>query len=201
LLFKTWLPAAIFIVTLGLIIYRFTHLPILPAGTISSSGDTLLQVLIMVSVGAILWWIYNYWDWSNDIFQVTLEEIFDIYRKPLGREEKKSAALDNILSTESDRRGLLQIIFNYGTVYISVGKAQMDFFDVYNPTAVQQDIDRRRMARIERKNQADVLAERERMADFFAMYHQTSEAFRRDLADQKRNPPPIIKAQDRPEDQ
>jgi hypothetical protein len=84
------------------------------------------------------------------------------------------------LSTEADRRGILQILFNYGNVYISFGKTQMDFFDVFNPTGVQQDIDNRRMARIERKNQAEALAERERLAEFFAMYHQTSEAFRRD---------------------
>lgn len=56
----------------------------------------------------------------------------------------------------------------------------MDFFDVYDPSGVQQDIDRRRMARIERKNQADDLVERERMAEFFAMYHQTSEELRSD---------------------
>jgi hypothetical protein len=138
----------------------------------------LLAFLIIVLIGAFLWWVYQYWDWSNDIFQVTQDQIFDIDRKPLGREEKKSAPLDNILSTEADRRGLLQIIFNYGNVYISVGKTQMDFFDVYNPSGVQQDIDNRRMARIERKNQAEVLTERERLAEFFAMYHQTSEALR-----------------------
>jgi hypothetical protein len=180
LFFQTWLPAAIFLLTLGLIVYRFTHLPTPPVGGITHRADTFLTILIIALIGAFLWWVYQYWDWSNDIFRVTTDQLFDIDRKPLGREEKKSAPLDNILSTEADRRGILQILFNYGNVYISFGKTQMDFFDVFNPTGVQQDIDNRRMARIERKNQAEALAERERLAEFFAMYHQTSEAFRRD---------------------
>jgi topoisomerase IA-like protein len=172
---------------LGLTVYRLTYFPKLSPGALSATrNDPLLTILIIVLIGSFIWWVYNYWDWSNDIFQVTLEEIFDIYRKPLGREEKRSAALDNILSTEADRRGLLQIIFNYGNVYISIGKTQMDFFDVYNPTAVQLDIDRRRMARIERNRQAEVLAERERMAEFFTMYHQNTEELRSDQESQQR---------------
>lgn len=187
LFFHTWLPAALFFVALGLTVYRLTYFPKLSPGALSATrNDPLLTILIIVLIGSFIWWVYNYWDWSNDIFQVTLEEIFDIYRKPLGREEKRSAALDNILSTEADRRGLLQILFNYGNVYISIGKTQMDFFDVYNPTAVQLDIDRRRMARIERKRQAEVLAERERMAEFFTMYHQNTEELRSDQESQQR---------------
>jgi hypothetical protein len=64
----------------------------------------------------------------------------------------------------------------------------MDFFDVFNPSGIQQDIDSRRMARIERKNQAEVLAERDRMAEFFAMYHQSSEEIRIEQQEQGKNP-------------
>jgi ribosomal silencing factor RsfS len=181
LFFQTWLPGVLFLVTLGLTVYQVHQLQKPVASALAGTRmDPLLSILIIVLIAAFLWWVYQYWDWSNDIFQVTLDQIFDIDRKPLGREEKKSAALDNILSTEAKRRGLLQIIFNYGDVYISIGNTRMDFFDVYNPSGVQQDIDRRRMARIERKNQAEVLAERERMADFFAMYHQSTQELSRD---------------------
>ncbi len=178
---QTWLPAAFFLVTLvGLIVYQ-SNLPLPPPGASPRSGmDPIIATLIIILIGAFLWWVYQYWDWSNDIFQVTLDQIFDIDRKPLGREERKSAPLDNILSTEADRRGLFQVLFNYGDVYISIGGARMDFFDVYDPSGVQQDIDRRRMARIERKNQAEATAEREQLADFFAMYHQSAAELRLD---------------------
>ena len=36
------------------------------------------------------------------------------------------------------------------------------------------------MARIERKSQAEAVAERERLADFFVMYHQSPPELRRD---------------------
>ncbi len=189
LFFKTWFPATLTLASLVLCILRFSNLPKTATGVrfVFFRTDPLLDVLILGFIAAVLWWIYRIWDWSNDIFQVTLEEIHDIYRKPLGREERRSAPLDNILSTEADRRGLLQILFNYGNVYISVGKMSMDFFDVYNPTSVQQDIDRRRIARVERKAQGEAAAERERLAEFFAMYHQSNQELRREQEDQGKN--------------
>jgi hypothetical protein len=182
LFLQTWLPGTLFFVALALAIFRTYNLRAHIASPIPGSRmDTWLALLIVALVGAFLWWVYQYWDWSNDIFRVTQDQVFDIDRKPLGREERRSAPLDNILSTEAERRGLLQIIFNYGNVYITVGGDRIDFFDVYNPSGVQQDIDRRRMARIERKNQAEVLAERDRMAEFFAMYQKNTEEFRREM--------------------
>lgn len=180
---QTWLPGTFFLVTLvGLVVYISNYLR---TPTTSTNGmDPIISILIILLIVAFLWWVYQYWDWTNDIFRVTLDQIFDIDRKPLGREERKSAVLDNILSTEANRRGLFQVLFNYGDVYISVGGAEMDFFDVYDPSGVQQDIDRRRMARIERKNLAEAAAERERLADFFAMYHQSTAELRLDQAAQ-----------------
>jgi hypothetical protein len=126
----------------------------------------------------LLWWIYQYVDWSNDIFQVTEDQILDIDKTPLGREERKSAPLDNILTTESERRGFLKVLLNYGNVYITVGGAQLVFEDVFDPPSVQQDIDRRREARIERKKRSEANAERERVADWFAEYHRSVEELR-----------------------
>jgi hypothetical protein len=195
LLLQTALPAALFFTALGLTIYRVFHLHLFTSSSTAASGiDPWLAVLIMLLVVAFFWWIYQYWDWSNDIFQVTQDQVLDIDRKPLGREEKKSGLLDNILSTQADRRGLFQIIFNYGNVYIFIGATRMDFFDVYDPSGIQQDIDRRRMARIERKKQVDTLAERERMAEFFAMYHMSSTELRLDQERQVENPPKNPKA-------
>lgn len=122
----------------------------------------------------IAWWGYEYVDWSNDCFQVTQDQIFDIDRKPFGREERKVASLDNILSTEYRRLNPLQVLFNYGNVYITVGGTQMVFENVANPAEVQQDIDQRRLARLERKRQAEAAAERERMAEWIAAYHRLS---------------------------
>ncbi len=70
---------------------------------------------------ALLWWIYEYVDWSNDIFQVTPDQIMDIDKTPLGQVTSDIASLDNILSIEYKRIGILELLFNYGTVYITIG--------------------------------------------------------------------------------
>ena len=125
------------------------------------------------------WWYYQYVDWSNDIFQVTPDQILDINKTPLGQVTSDIASLDNILHLEYERKGILQILFNYGNVYITIGGGKdMTFEDVYNPSAVQDDIERRRLERISKKEQETIKAERERMADWFAAYHHSTEDLR-----------------------
>jgi len=116
---------------------------------------------------------YEYMDWQNDIYQVTPEQIIDINRKPFGTEDRKAAPLENILSTEYKRSGFLGLLLNFGTIYIMVGGAQFNFADVADPPSVQQDIVRRQQGRIQKKREADTSAERERMAEWLALYHHT----------------------------
>ncbi len=118
------------------------------------------------------WWLYNYVDWRNDIYQVTDRSIFDIERKPFGTESKKSAALENILSLEHERIGFLGYILNVGNVLINVGEAKFTFNDVYDPARVQQDIfSRMQMIRF-KKQQEEVARERDRILKLLEIYHQ-----------------------------
>ncbi|MCL4528976.1 MAG: cyclic nucleotide-binding domain-containing protein [Chloroflexi bacterium] len=128
---------------------------------------------------------YQYVDWRNDIYQVTDDQIIDIEKKPFGTEERKAAPLENILATESKRWGIIGHIFNYGTVYITVGGSRLEFEDVYNPAAVQQDIDDRRLARRARQEEARAKAERERMADWLASYHENIQEIDNELRQPK----------------
>ncbi len=177
-LFKqTWMPGLLGVVCLALLGYDWIrnglNLGIFPL------------LLLLGLLGAVFWWLYQYVDWRNDKFQVTQDQIFDIDRTPFGREERKSASLDNILSTEYKRDSFLKVLLNYGDVYISVGGTQLIFQDVQDPPAVQQDIDQRRVARLETKRQAEAAAERERMSSWLATYHQSAEEFRREQSQQK----------------
>ena len=125
---------------------------------------------------ALLWWIYEYVDWRNDIFQVTPEQIMDIDKTPLGQVTSDIASLDNILSIENRRIGILELLFNYGTVYITVGGGkQMAFENVFNPSAVQEDIERRRLEKITNKEQEAITAERERVVNWFAAYYNNEQ--------------------------
>jgi hypothetical protein len=134
--------------------------------------DTTMLALPALMIPVILWWIYQYIDWRNDVYMVTPDQILDIDKKPFGTEERRSAPLENILSTESERIGLTGYLFNYGTVYITIGGANLDFQDVLDPTSVQADIDRRRETRVAMKREMEAAAERERMSDWLLAYHE-----------------------------
>jgi len=157
-----------------LLVVKFSSLPLL-----SVSGNWL-WVYFVAFVLLFGWWLYQFINWQNDIFQVSAEQIIDIDKTPLGSEERKVAPLENILSTEYKRKGLAQVLLNYGNVYITVGGAQITFNDVTDPTTVQQDIDSRRIAIISQKKEAEIRAERERLADWFATYHRDSDSFQVD---------------------
>ena len=179
---QTWLPGLLFLLVASWLGYNLFSGPLL----IGTFEKVLFFFVILTGV----WWWYQYVDWSNDIFQVTSDQIFDVDKKPLGRIQKNVAPLDNILSMESRRQGLLQVLFNYGNVYITVGSSTMVFEDVMNPPAVQQDIERRRVARRDRQEQERMLAERDRLAEYFAMYHDSGEEFQAARPDQDAPPGP-----------
>ncbi len=188
---QTWLPSVLFILALVWLIrdLLITH---------PDRQVYLLPELLALSlVPLFLWWLYQTVDWSNDKFQVSDDQIFDIDKTPLGRMHKNVAPLDNILSMEARREGLLQVIFNYGNVYITVGGSQMIFEDVMNPDDVQQDIDQRRVSRREKQDREKTLSERERLSEFFAAYHQNAASFQSELDEKKRQeasiPPPDVK--------
>jgi hypothetical protein len=118
-----------------------------------------------------LWWLYQYADWANDIYQVTPDQIVDIHKKPLAREERKVAPLENILGTEVDRRGIIRLLLNYGDVIANVGTTEFVFQGVYDPSGVQQDLVRAQEAFLERKRQSEQGRRREEMVEWLDAYH------------------------------
>ncbi len=139
--------------------------------------DTLIVLLAFLLIPIIGWMIWEYVDWKNDIFMVTPDEIFDIDKTPLGTEERRSAQIESILSTEYKRIGLKGYLLNYGTVHITVGGTKLEFQDVIDPAGVQADINRRRVARLAKKSEDTANVERERMAVWLAAYHQNVNEF------------------------
>jgi hypothetical protein len=131
------------------------------------------SIVAFLIVAAGVWWVYGFLDWRNDLYQVTPEQIVDVYRVPFGDEDRKSAPLENILSTEYKRTGFWGLLFNFGVVNIQVGGTTFDFRDVADPPSVQKDIIERMNVRLQKKREADTAAERERMAEWLAMYHRT----------------------------
>lgn len=174
---KTWMPAlGIMLTGLGMVTYAalyFMDFIRFPSPLILFPGGALLILLLLP------WWLYQYIDWRNDIYQVTDRHIFDIERRPLGTEVRKSAPLESILSLEHRRVGFLGYLLNYGNVTINVGDAKFDFLHLHDPARVQQDIFNRMYALRLKKQEAETARERERIAEAITMYHRNIQNDRR----------------------
>ena len=156
------------------IMYLLDRIQVLSPLSVSGLGFVLFILILFP------WWLYNYVDWRNDIYQVTDRSIFDIERRPFGTESKKSAALENILSLEHERIGFLGYILNVGNVLINVGEAKFTFNDVYEPARVQQDIFSRMQQVRYKKQQEEVARERDRILKLLEIYHQEMDKGRSD---------------------
>jgi CRP-like cAMP-binding protein len=188
LLQQAWRPLALFLGMIALQVWRGVFLWnsdvvsfLQPNAKGAIRPDTIIVALPMLSLPIIAWLIWEYVDWKNDIFMITADEIFDIDRKPFGKEEKRAAQIESILNTSYTREGIIAYMFNYGTVKITVGGAQFDFQDVADPAGVQADINRRRMVRIAKKNEDAGKDDRERFATWIAAYHENADTFKRPM--------------------
>ena len=167
-----WLPALLMLLAITALVFRlggyFAFIPI----------TTGMAIVFMLMFVIFLWMIYVYVDWRNDLFIVTLDQIVDLDRKPLGKVRRRSAPLENVLSIEYERLGLWGYLFNYGTVYIIVGNMRLSFDHVYQPSEVQEDIFYRMGERLEKVRQFEIDAERERVSEWIASYHRKVSATR-----------------------
>ena len=128
--------------------------------------------LCMLGVIFSLWWLYIYLDWHNDVYLITSDQVVDISRKPLGKEEKRAAPIRNILSVEYKRIGIIGLLLNFGTVFIRIGDAQFTFDDIFNPSEVQRELFHRIAVRSLSERQQQAENERQRMAEWIAAYHR-----------------------------
>ncbi len=168
---KIWLPTLLMALGLLGIAARLAGNLTFVSMTSAISGLIIFMFLCFV------WFVYQYADWRNDIFKVTWDQIVDIDRKPLGKIRQRSAPLENILSIEYQRLGFWGFLFNFGTVYISVGNVRLTFDHVFHPSEVQQDIFYRMGERLEKMRQFEIDSERDRISEWIASYHRKMKQF------------------------
>ncbi len=176
---KTWLPA---LITFGMVTATVYYLFQSAAGRLTSLNPLGIMLIgALLTMIPALWWLYNFVDWRNDIYRVTADRVIDSERKPLGTEVTKSAPLENILSMDYERIGLLGVLFNFGNVLINVGaESKFIFHSIHNPARAQADIFDHIIAYRRRKQLSDAKQEWERVSDWLAAYHRLSEGMRRD---------------------
>ena len=193
LILEAWMPVLGVLATLILLLRRLIQLASLPnEALVSFTGglhvDPWIAALFFVLLVFVGWFVYCVLDWSNDQFIVNAEQIIDLDRKPFGTQTRNAAQLENILGTEYQRIGILGNIFNFGTVYITVGGTKLAFENVMDPASVQSDINRRYAARKAKNEQEKVAKDRERMAEWLATYHRSADTLRAE--EEKKNQKP-----------
>ncbi len=135
-------------------------------------ADLVAGLLLLVP--AFGWWVYQFMDWANDLYQITADQILDVYKRPLGRELRKIAPLENILGTQVKRKGIVGLLLNYGDVIAQVGTEQFSFEGVYDPARVQQDIVRAQEALVERRRELERRQRRDELAEWFGVYDEAA---------------------------
>lgn len=183
LLLSLLLPSALLLADVGLIGLALAGMLSLPDPLTPS---TLMVVALLLFIALVAWWLYEFQDWRNDLYQVTPDQIVDIYRRPLGRETRDTAALTNIQGLRSVRPGLLGRLLNFGSVIATIPGKEFTFDDVYDPLTVQEDIQRRIEAFKQRQARNEALRRREELADVLSAYYLAT----RDI-DQNPPKPPI----------
>jgi hypothetical protein len=158
-------PSILLIVVAGLIGARIAGLIVVAETT------TFLLITVFSLIPLFMWWLYRYVDWTNDIYQITPDQIVDVSKKPLARELRKVAPIENILGTEVDRKGIFGILLNYGDVIANVGTAQFVFEGVFDPVGVQQDIVRAQDAFLQVKQDKERRQRRDEVVELLDIYH------------------------------
>ena len=168
---KSWIP----LLFMTLLIASSTWLVKSNSSLGSQTGSIGPLIGVLILFGLIVWLAYAYVDWKNDIYKLTPEQIFQIYKKPLGTEVKKSASIENILTIVHERENFTGILLNFGTVTVSVGDTELIFDGVFNPDQVHQDIADFQEALKRRKSEQESDRERKKMVDWLMTYNKESE--------------------------
>jgi hypothetical protein len=170
LIARLWFPILVLtglsILSTAGLIYRPTIL------TSPTTQPCVLWSAGFLALAVIGFTLYHVEDWRNDIYIISDEKIVDRNKKPLGREELREANLGNIEAVRFERHGIFGLIFNFGTVYIRAGQAELTFDDVYNPSDVQREIFRRIAEREHHHQQEAMRIERDRVANWIEAYNE-----------------------------
>jgi len=115
-------------------------------------------------------------DWKNDIYMINLPHVWDIERKPLGKEDiRKQTELSLVLNVTASQNGLFPLLLNYGDVVIeTAGRGEpLVFFSVSGPFNVQNELLRFRDYSLRMREQKNRERAKEDLMEFTEILDQT----------------------------
>ncbi|MGZ6346533.1 MAG: cyclic nucleotide-binding domain-containing protein, partial [Anaerolineales bacterium] len=91
---QTWKPGLIMFILFLFLVLEMLRPTANLASFLKADAGLIYLLWALLYVASLLWAIYEYVDWSNDIFQVTPDQIMDIDKTPLGQVTSDIAALE-----------------------------------------------------------------------------------------------------------
>jgi CRP-like cAMP-binding protein/uncharacterized membrane protein YdbT with pleckstrin-like domain len=131
--------------------FGLTPVQLPPVSLFGFQGGIFLVVGVLM-IAAVLWFVYQYVDWQNDIYIVTDDEVIDVERKLaifpfffFHTESRKQASLSKVQYVDLQIPSPLAMILNYGDVIVQTAGAEgtLDFLFVSNPRRVHDEVLRR----------------------------------------------------------
>jgi membrane protein YdbS with pleckstrin-like domain len=140
----------------------------------SGIGFPLVPLFMFVVIILIFgWWFYRFWDWQNDIYQVSGSRLVDLKRRPLFLEEmRRETTLERVENISLSIPGPLAQLLNYGTVIIETAGelGAFRFEHVHNPRGVQMEIFSRRERMNRERREAEKMQRRAELVEWFEIY-------------------------------
>lgn len=168
--------------------WLLTKVSLLPAfGAITVGGlifwsvsqsiiSPLCPLLLFVGLVVIFgWWFYLYWDWQNDIYQVSGNRLIDLKKRPLFLEEmRRETTLDRVQNIGLSVPGPIAQVLNYGTVIIETAgeTGAFRFEHVHDPRGVQSEIFSRWESYTRSQRDAERNRRYEEMGEWFEIYEE-----------------------------
>ena len=138
---ETLLPASLLLIYLAALAIIATSTSVLRQFLF---GTSALLVVALIGFVLLLWLIWRYEDWRNDLYMISKDQVIDYKRAPfgLGSTTQRTASLSNIQNVSATTKGLLDNLFNLGDVIIRTAgvENELSFLRVWNPRGVQREV-------------------------------------------------------------
>jgi len=138
---ETLLPASLLLIYIAALAIIATSTSVLRQFLF---GTSALLVVALIGFVLLLWLIWRYEDWRNDLYMISKDQVIDYKRAPfgLGSTTQRTASLSNIQNVSATTKGLLDNLFNLGDVIIRTAgvENELSFLRVWNPRGVQREV-------------------------------------------------------------
>jgi uncharacterized membrane protein YdbT with pleckstrin-like domain len=139
-------------------------------------GPPVISLFLLFLVVPIFgWWFYVYWDWQNDIYQISGNRLIDLKRRPLFLQElRRETTLDKVENIGLSVPGPIAQLLNYGTVVIETAgeTGAFKFEYVHDPRRVQEEIFNRMENFKRQQREAELRSRHAEVAEWFEIYEE-----------------------------